>query len=156
MVSQNDERIAALEARVSHLESLRALNTETDEAVESALRDRLPLENTLIRAAVPLFAHTGGHTLWVRTYDENLELRDFVEGSWDAFDEETRLAIGDAALASGTFERARDKHTIVGQRLDVAGESSGAAAICIDGVLDEDARARALEHLDVWCEELDN
>lgn len=155
-MSQPTDRIEALEARVAHLESLRGLNAETDDAVETALRDRLPLEQTLVRAAGPLVARTSAVALWVRTYDENLELRDFSVGVADAFDDETCAAVVSAAEAGDVFSRAQGGQTVVGQRLDVAGESFGAAAIHLEGELDEDERARALEHLDVWCEELDN
>jgi class 3 adenylate cyclase len=45
---------------------------------------------------------------------------------------------------------------VVGQRIDVAGESFGAAALFFDETLSEARAERVLEFLDTWCEELDN
>jgi adenylate cyclase len=147
-------RIRELEARVQHLEALRALNAETDNAIEAALRDRLPLEQTLLRVAPLLLGRTGARCAWIRTYDENLELRDFCFGV-PAVPSEAADVVH-AAVTSDTYRDVTEQGSVVGQRVDVAGESFGAAALWFDGALDDAACDVAQDLLDTWCEELDN
>ena len=139
---------------MQHLEALRALNAETDAAIETALRDRLPLEQTLMRVAPLLIARTGARCAWIRTYDENLELRDFCFGV-DAVPSEA-VDVVHAAVTSSTYRAVEGDRTVVGQRVDVAGESFGAAALWFEAALDEHACDVASDLLDTWCEELDN
>ncbi|MBK6575898.1 MAG: hypothetical protein IPG17_06840 [Sandaracinaceae bacterium] len=115
-------RIRELEARVQHLEALRALNAETDNAIEAALRDRLPLEQTLLRVAPLLLGRTGARCAWIRTYDENLELRDFCFGV-DTVPAEAADVVH-AAVTSDTYRDVTVQGSVVGQRVDVAGEAS--------------------------------
>ena len=112
-------RIRELEARIQHLEALRALNAETDNAIEAALRDRLPLEQTLLRVAPLLLGRTGARCAWIRTYDENLELRDFCFGI-DTVPTEAADVVH-AAVTSDTYRDVTDQGSVVGQRVDVAG-----------------------------------
>ncbi|MCA9536596.1 MAG: hypothetical protein KC593_23095, partial [Myxococcales bacterium] len=152
--SELELRAEQLEARVRHLEGLRALNGDTDSAIETALRERLPLEQTLARVMPLLLAHTGARSGWIQTFDENLELRDFCFGT-DTPPPEA-LDITQAARTRDNYRNVNSERTVVGQRVDVAGESFGAAALWFDGQCD-DAACEAIEDaLETWCEELDN
>ena len=156
---------AALRSRLELLEARERLNEATDEALELAVRDRRPLEGTLGAVLPLLVAHTGAAHAWVRTYDENLALRDF------AF----RGGAGDFPIGSEAITRITDKgevfsrrthggghsYHVVAQPLDVAGELFGAAGVALDlAGVDESqvpvpvGLVRAL--LQTWCEELDN
>ncbi|MCA9578301.1 MAG: adenylate/guanylate cyclase domain-containing protein [Polyangiales bacterium] len=152
--SELELRLSALEARVQHLEALRTLNADTDDAIETALRERLPLEQTLARVMPLLIAHTGARSAWIQTFDENLELRDFCFGT-DAPPAEA-LEITQAARTRDKYRNVSAERSVVGQRVDVAGESFGAAALWFDGERDEDACEAIEDALETWCEELDN
>ncbi len=147
-------RVDELEGRVAQLETVRALERAADDALEVALRDRLPLEATLGLLFPVLLEHTEGFAAAVRTFDEDLALRDFAS-------EGDPLPLPFADVWSVTdrgepFARSQRGWTVLGQRLDVAGEAFGAAAVAFDGALEGDAAADARELLDVWCEVLDN
>ena len=140
------ERLDALEAR-------RRLNEAADEALELALRDRLSLGPAL-RSLLPLLAtHTGAQQVWVRTFDEDLELRDFRWGGELCFDPESVMLTTDRGEG---LQRPVADGLLVAQPLDVAGEIFGAAGV----VIEKDAAPRrtnmVADLLNVWCEELDN
>lgn len=143
-----------LRARLEALEARVRLNTAADEALELALRDRLPLE-AVLRTLLPLLAtHTGARYTWVRTYDEELRLRDFRYGA-------DRLPVDVDAIAERTARGDRvtlkdGDHVVVAQPLDVAGELFGASALVFEGTPTPAQSALASDLLDTWSEELDN
>jgi adenylate cyclase len=143
----------------NELELLRAcrdLGRETDDCLEVAMRDRLPLEAAIAAAMAILFKHVPCDLAWVRTWDESLQLRDFT---WPADSPILEIAVGPqigSQQASQPFVVQSDERTVVGQRIDVAGEMIGAAAIRLQGTPDMDLVNRTRHLLDVWCEELDN
>ncbi len=148
---------ATIRRRLDELEARQKLNDATDEALELAQRDRLPLDQA-IRALLPLLiTHTGARQAWVRTFDENLELRDFTYGGSPG-----RFPLNGDAIAEVTDEgrrlhREAGNHYIIAQPLDVAGELFGAAALAFDRQTFDPTRAGLLASLlDTWCEELDN
>lgn len=169
---QQDER-AALQAKVAELEAelffSRAcdrLDAEADALLERAITERLTLART-VDLLLPLLAkHAGAAAVFVHTYDENLELRDFV---WSAdgagFGAETQELLASASRGETFLRRSSDEAVlgqpldracIVGQRLEVAGEGFGAAALRLKGERSELELAQAQRMLDVWCEEIDN
>ena len=153
-MSQNDET-QALKRRLERLEARLKMNEAADETLELALRDRLPLESAL-RSMLPLLvAHTGADDAWVRTYDEDLRLRDFrYAGAAGDFP----LTPEEILRATDAGERVRkltDGHTVLAQPLDVAGELFGAAAVALSTPPDPERLASVSVLLDTWCEERD-
>jgi len=150
-------RIAELEAHVGLLEERWALNEEVDGLAEIAIRDRLPLDHAL-RSLMPALARaTGGRLVFVRTYDETLSLHDYVHSE----DDDSSLPFDPEALVhevavSDFVTRAHGRSTLVGQRIDVAGEHFGTAAVLVPASLDRHASHRVAQLLDTWCEEIDN
>jgi adenylate cyclase len=138
------------------LRACRDLGCETDDCLEVALRDRLSLEPAIAAAMQVLFKHVPCDLAWVRTWDESLELRDFT---WPADSPILEIEVGPqigSKQASQPFVVQSDERTVVGQRIDVAGEMIGAAAIRLQGTPQMSVVHRARHLLDVWCEELDN
>ena len=146
------ERIAELERMVARLEARARLNVATDETLELAVRDRLPLDHALRQLLPLLLAHLDARGALVHTFDESMRLRTFQSGE---------LPI-DAATLCATTDEGRPFHaeiggqTVLGQPLDVAGELFGAAAVAFAEPLSAEARADKVALLDTWCEELDN
>jgi len=139
--------------RLEVLEARDRLNTAADEALELALRDRLSLAPTL-RSLLPLLAsHANADFVWVRTFDENLELRDFSYGGTLPFEPDD---IQEGTDRGDRLQRRVGDQTLLAQPLDVAGETFGSAAIVLRGVADPEKLSIAASLLDVWCEELDN
>lgn len=142
------------------LELLRArdqLNRVADEAIERAIQQQLPLQQTLDRL-MPLAADAlGADAVVVETYDEDLVLRSYTwrrDGQQGL--ELDRVAILARAALEACAWRVRPDLTVVGQPIDVAGQAFGAAAVVVSGPLEREQAARRLALLDVWCEELDN
>jgi class 3 adenylate cyclase len=152
-------RITELEAHVALLEERWRLNDEVDGLAEIALRDRLPLDHAL-RTLMPALARaTSGRLVFVRTYDETLSLHDYVH----AEDEDASLPFDAEAIVKdvgGTeddyVQRAIGRGTLVAQRIDVAGEHFGTAAVLVPSALDRHEIDRVAKLLDTWCEEIDN
>lgn len=150
-------RIAELEAHVALLEEARRLNDEVDGLAEVALRDRLPLDHAL-RSLMPALAKAvGARLVFVRTYDETLSLHDYVHAEDEdaslPFDaEELVRAVHDA----GFVHRPTAGATLVAQRIDVAGEHFGTAAVLVPRELARPDVHRTELLLDTWCEEIDN
>ncbi|MBX7193166.1 MAG: adenylate/guanylate cyclase domain-containing protein [Sandaracinaceae bacterium] len=152
-------RIAELEAHVALLEERWRLNDEVDGLAEIALRDRLPLDHAL-RTLMPALARaTAGRLVFVRTYDETLSLHDYVH----AEDEDASLPfdaesiVHDVGASEDDYvHRMVGPSTLVAQRIDVAGEHFGTAAVLVPETLDRHAIDRVAQLLDTWCEEIDN
>jgi len=139
--------------RLEVLEARERLNIAADEALELALRDKLSLGPTL-RSLLPLLAsHAGADFVWVRTFDESLELRDFSYGGTLPFDPDE---VQEATDRGDRVQRQVGAQTLVAQPLDVAGELFGAAGIVLTGEATPKRLSIASGLLDVWCEELDN
>ena len=67
-------RVAALEEDLGFMNRLVKLNDETDEAIEEAIKKRLPLK-TILRTVVGLACHyMGASSAHIRTYNEKLHL----------------------------------------------------------------------------------
>jgi adenylate cyclase len=150
------QRIAELEAQLALLEAERDLTQAADEVLEVALRDRLALERTLRMMLPVLVEHVEALGAVVRTFDEDLELRDF--GS-PGLEDQMPVAMGDIAMVTDRREpyaRIGDGRTILGQHLDVAGELFGACVVCFDAEMDETSQQEARSLIDTWCEMLDN
>lgn len=152
-------RIGELEAQVALLEERWQLNDEVDGLAEIALRDRLPLDHAL-RTLMPVLARVaGGRLVFVRTYDETLALHDYIhaedEDATLPFDAE-RIAAEAGASESDYIHHVLGGETVVAQRIDVAGEHFGTAAVLVPSELAGPALERIAELLDTWCEEIDN
>ena len=140
--------------RLEVLEARDRLNQAADEALELALRDRLSLGPAL-RSLLPLLAsHANATHVWVRTYDEDLLLRDFRYGGDLPFDPD------DVQRTTDRGERLQrqlpGQAVLVAQPLDVAGELFGAAGVVVEAGASPERLAVVAGLLDVWCEELDN
>lgn len=150
-------RIAELEAHVQLLEECERLNAAVDAQAEIALRDRLPLDHAL-RLWMPLLAHaTHASTVFVRTIDESLSLHDYVhaEGEDDGLPF-VPDAIVQAVHDAGTVQLPVRAGVAVAQRIDVAGEHFGTAAVVVGRSLSRSELHRIERLLDTWCEEIDN
>ena len=150
-MSDDDLRI-----RLESLEARLRLNTATDEAIELAQRDRLPLDQT-VRSILPLLAsHAGAERVFVRTYDEDLQLRDFHDGGRGGEFPIAPDEIARVAADGGSIQRREGDFFVVAQPLDVAGEHFGAAAMAVRGMPAPSRIPLLRDLLDTWCEELDN
>jgi len=147
------DRIAELEAEVARLRGRAELASATDDALEAALRDRLPLEVAIGHLFEVLLRHTGAASALVHTFDETLELHDFASGPPFPVTSGAMRAVTDRGAP---FLSRGESQTVVGQRIDVAGELFGVAALCFDGSLDDVAAEEARALLDTWTEALDN
>jgi len=151
------KRITELEGQVAHLTERWRLNDEVDALCEVAIRDRLPIDHGL-RLWMPALAKaTNASIVFVRTYDETLELHDFVH----AVGESDGLPFDADALAKDLLEaspitRRADSLTLMAQALDVAGDPFGAVAIVVPEALDEEEARLRHEFVSTWCEEIDN
>ncbi len=165
-MTENDDRTARLrelEERLAHLEERLALNDEVDDLAEIALRERLPLDHALRILMPPLARTTRASFVFVRTYDETLALHDYVhaEGEDGAlpFDADALVREVDAREAD-LVSRALPGAVLVAQRIDVAGEPFGTAAIVVPHAPREAPSELAIERLaellSTWCEEVDN
>ncbi|MEM6954895.1 MAG: adenylate/guanylate cyclase domain-containing protein [Myxococcota bacterium] len=140
-------------ARLQTLEAQARLNEAADETLELALRDRLALDATL-RSMLPLLAaHTGAAAVWLRTYDEELRMRDFRYGPEITGDMED---VWRATSDGNRVQRQQGELFLVGQPLDVAGEIFGAASLVFTEAIDPRRCGLAADLLNTWCEELDN
>lgn len=151
-----ESEIESLRARVAELEALRKLNDATDQALELAQRDRLPL-NDAIQSLLPLIVtHTGATRAWVRTFDEDLELREFTYGGRPGdFPLDTETIVSATDKGERVQRRVAGKH-VIAQPLDVAGELFGAAALAFESDVSPKRMALSFALLNTWCEELDN
>lgn len=150
-------RIDELEGQVAHLTERWRLNDEVDALCEVAIRDRLPIDHGL-RLWMPALAKaTGASLVFVRTYDETLELHDFVHavGESDGLPFEPDALAKDLLGASPITRRA-ESLTLLAQALDVAGDPFGAVAVLLPEELDEEAARLRHELVSTWCEEIDN
>ena len=145
-----------LRVRLEGLEARIRLNSATDDAIELAQRDRWPLDQT-VRSLLPLLAsHTGAELVWLRTYDENLELRDFTYGGAPGTFAMDLDAVAKETAEGEGFQRTEGDHFVVAQPLDVAGELFGGAGIALRGMPDPTRIPLLRDLLHTWCEELDN
>lgn len=149
-----EARVAELEARVAELEAERAIERAADEALELALRDRLPLDATLQLLFPVLLDHTEGFAAAVRTFDEDLQLRE-MRSEGEPLPVRMQ-AVCDAVRDGHPHVEVVSGATVIGQRIDVAGQDFGAVAVAFDGVLDEGAQEEVRTLIDTWCEVLDN
>lgn len=146
-----EKRIQELEARVARLEKDKALLVATDDALEIALRDRLPL-GPAMQALMPLLVEaTGASALFVRTYDESLRLSDFTVGEMPIDGDELADGVGE-----GPLRRDAGQHLVLAQRIDVAGEDFGVAAIAVPAERGDQEASDLASLMDTWCEVLDN
>lgn len=135
----------ALEVRLAHYERKEALHQSADEVLEVALSQHLPLERTLDRMLPVLLEGLNASFVRVHTFDETLEMRDFVSG--------VRTHDDDTALVAALKEH---HHSIsdraLGTHLDVAGEDFGYVVV----ELQREATTEDLDLLRTWTETLDN
>jgi adenylate cyclase len=151
-----EARVVELERTVTILEERWALNDEIDDLAEVAIRDRLPVDHTLRLVLPALCRATGASVAFMRTYDESLELHDYVH----AIGEE-ELPLSAEAIAAGVTTADPWFHetpsgTLVGEPLDVAGEPFGACAVLVPKRIDDAERARISGLVHTFCEEIDN
>jgi adenylate cyclase len=146
------------------LELLRAcarLSQETDDVLEAASRDRLPLRQVLEQTMAVLAEHSGSDWVWVKTWDEDLTLQEFPWHSSrplasEAVPQLAVDAIWNSAQADEPYVATAAGTSVIAQRLDVAGDMFGAAALGITQALDAEATATAQKLLFTWCEIIDN
>jgi len=146
-----------LEREVEELRGMEELHQQADKLIEVAIRRRLPLEKTMGTLLPLLCTHVGGVAAWVRTFDERLEMNDFIyrngerefPGSLDDLYERIRKH-------KRYVRRGSSGWTMVSQVLAVAGEELGTAAVLLPERLERDEQHRIALRLNVWSEELDN
>ena len=144
----------ALASALEQFEQRERLQLATDAILETALRDRLPLEETLTALFAPLAHHLKIESAFVRTYDEALELRDFHWSGPGA--RPFPIAIESFCAQQEPLGEQGDGWTALGQQLDVAGQSFGYAGVTLAGRLDASQAQRARDLLNTWSEVLDN
>ena len=149
-------RIQELEEELSRMQAERALGVAADDVLEHALQQRLPLDDTLALLMPLLFEHAGAVGVRVRTYDENLELRDFGADSEGVAFPIPLDNVCEVTDQRKPFTWQGDGQTVLGQHFDVAGDLFGGVAVCYDGALDDAASAEARALADTWCEVVDN
>ena len=157
MSTHQEQELAALRHEIQDLRDAKALGEDTDNGLEVAIRDQLNLGETVAGVAPLLHKHLGADRVWVRTYDDNLELRDFFwtqpgAAAWP-------LELPDlltAVEAQSPLTQDHGQSTLVAQLLDVAGETFGVAALCVPQALSPEATVRVAELFNTWCEHLDN
>jgi len=145
-----------LRDRLDALEARQRLNDAADAALELALRDRLPLQHTLEQLLPILVAHTGAQAAWIRTFNEDLELRDFSYPRPGAFPMDPEEVVALTETGEQRVQRQHDEGYVVAQRVDVAGEFFGAAGVAFETRPDPLRISLIHTLLDTWCEELDN
>lgn len=151
-MTEDEVRIAELEQRVLLLENRQRLNDEADDALERALRDRLPLESTMQSLMPILLQYAGATGVLVHTYDESLAMRDFTYGAVP----QDRHALTEAANDRLWRGQLPDGATFVVEPFDVAGEGFGYGALVFDRALDPIASREARLLIHTWAEQLDN
>ncbi len=138
-----DPRIAALEAEVARCRRTRALTDAVDARLEEALRRRQPLERVMPDLLRLAMEHLGARGVAVRTLDESLAERVFIQGE---------APVDEALLTTeAPVVDLADGAALV-QGLDVAGEPFGRAMAFFAVRPGEEAAAL----LSSFCEELDN
>lgn len=151
-MTEDEVRIAELEQRILLLENRQRLNDEADDALERALRDRLPLEAAMASLMPILREYAGATGVLVHTYDESLVMRDFTYGTLP----QERKPITEAAAERHWRTALADGSTVVVEPFDVAGESFGYGALVFDKALDPIASREARLLIHTWAEQLDN
>src|SRR5690606_33229503 len=127
-----------LEQRLSLLEAKESLIRETDELLERAMRDHLPLARALDALLPVLAAHSGARAVLLYTVDESLSMRAFAHQSRPdpravlsgAPSESDMVGVPLSALVDAMDSADRREwidvdRTTLAQRLDVAGEGFG-------------------------------
>jgi class 3 adenylate cyclase len=149
-----EARVLELERRIAELEAEKKLAAEADAVLEEAVRDRLPLAQTLQRMFEVLLRALDASSAFVRTYDETLEKSDFTSRG-EKFQGDV-AAIVSHAERGDRYEAIVRSSTVIAQPLDVAGEPFGVAAIAFARKLDAHESTRAFALLETWCEAADN
>jgi len=141
------------EAKLLLLEARLAMIEQADATLEEAQIARSPLSVTLERMLPILLERLPARAVLVRTYGEDLELREFVSGEpMGTNGEQLEAALGDRRRA--VLEA--DGAVRIALTIDVAGQSFGViAAKLADGSSTTDA-TRALSLLQCFAEVLDN
>ncbi len=151
-----DRGISALEEKLRVLEERIRLNDEIDRLAEIALRDRLPLDHALRLIMPALSDAVDASIVWIRTYDETLALHDFVHSTGEGAQLPASRDEIAASADMGRHCRVMGDATLIAQRIDVAGDTFGTAAVLIPSALSEREQERVAGLLHVFCEELDN
>ncbi|MEM7244960.1 MAG: adenylate/guanylate cyclase domain-containing protein [Acidobacteriota bacterium] len=156
MASERDLQgeIERLERELSVLRERERLVQETDDVLELAMRERLPLALTVERVQPLLLQAAGAVSVHLRTWGEDLELHDFhspAEGR-----QPDLVALSARTDADERVVDQDESTALVAQRIDVAGHSFGCAALHFDRQLDDAEVERVQGLLNAWCEELDN
>jgi adenylate cyclase len=151
------QQIRDLEGRVAHLTHRWQLNDEVDALSEVAIRDRLPIDHALRLWMPAMCRSVGAEVMFVRTYDETLDLHDFVH----AMGEDDTLPFATNTLCdeldvTPKLTRAEGGLTTIARTLDVAGNPFGAVAVVLRRTVGEAEAERTHELLSTWCEEIDN
>ena len=123
----------ALATAFNQLKERERLHLATDAILETALRDRMPLKETLTTLFEPLAYHLKIESAFVRTYDEALELRDFHWSGPGA--RPFPIEVDSFSAKKGPLGEEGEGWTALGQKLDVAGQSFGYAGITLAGQL---------------------
>lgn len=137
--------------------SLLELGSLVDGLIEEAQRDRLTLEAALERVLPAVAARTGARHVFLRSYDESLELRTFPWPHDAAFPHLDEVLVHTSEASRERIACERDGLTLVAQPLDVAGEWFGSVGLAlparVEAARDLDLAAALLE---AFAEEVDN
>ena len=157
----NSSELPSQTQELARLRASSSLNQETDECLEQALKARLTLAQTLYEAMAVLRRHVDARFVAVRTWDESLQLRNFVSSDVCDGQHAEQSLPGDVDLEAA-FKRAEsgELHSphsnLLLHRLEVAGEMFGCALLGTDDGASDETQALQSLLLETWCEELDN
>ncbi len=153
----NQAELEALRAEVARLRTRQSLHEAVDAQLEISVREHHNLAVTMDTILPSLAEFLGARSVVVRTYDETLRLRNFHWSRDNGAPPEIDLdAIFGLADAEGRHLGEAQGRTVLGQILDVAGQSFGVAAVGLDCRLEESEAGGLMDLLDTFCEVLDN
>ena len=130
------------------------LHMASDAILETALRNRMPLKETLTALFEILARHLKIESAFVRTYDESLELYDF---HWSGpVARPFPVEVESFCERIGPLVEEGEEWTALGQELDVAGQSFGHVGVTLAGRLTQPEQEETRALLNTWSEVLDN
>ncbi len=142
--------------RLALLESEIALAARLDDVLETALKERLPLEAYVGDLLAILGEATGATAVLLRTIDENLDNASFGWPIAQAIDPPTADRASRTTELRQPFLERTGEWAVCAEHLDVAGELFGMVAVALAAAVPDTEldRVRALIH--IFCETIDN
>ena len=155
-----EARFEAMRQQFDDLRQTKSIADQTSSLLETAMKDRQPL-TWLLDSAIPLAVRGMGAVCGlVRTFDDQLKLSDYSHYEDDSF----KLPLAYEAIVNEVYQNDEFFWTwdevpgtvIVAQRLDVGGETFGAAIFAFRGqMMNKKAIAGHCVHMHAWCNVVD-